>query len=328
MRNSEPTNPATSDWNPHSEFRNPHSEEWDVVRVSAWSAMTMLVVALGLARPAAAQPPRVLQLGVLSGMFRDIPPPLVQAAAAPFGEVLKKQTGLDGAINLIADYEQQATQLQAKKLDIGVFHGYEWAWVKDRYPDLIPLAVSVPTRKFQAALVVSAGSKAQVPADLKGKVAVPLGSKAHCYLYVERLAATLPAGTCVPTHMPENGAEEVLDLVIDGKEQAAVVDVASLVALQNNRPGRANKLRVLTESDPFPYTTVVYRKDAISPEMAGKIKSGLLNTKNESSGRAFLFLWKLKGFEDVPAGHDAELRAVAAKYPAPRPAMTMMAMPE
>jgi ABC-type phosphate/phosphonate transport system substrate-binding protein len=295
-----------------------------------WTAMTMLVVAVGLAGPAAARPPepKVLRLGVLSGMFRDIPAPLIQAAATPFSEVLKRQTGLDGVIDVIDDHEDQAARLQANKLHVAVFHGFEWAWVKDRYPDLVPLAVSVPARKFQAALVVKADSKAQVPADLKGKVAVPLGTKAHCYLFVERLAEGLPAGTCVATHAPQHGAEEVLDLVIDGKEQAAVVDLSSLAALQNNRPGRAAQLRVLSQSDPFPYTTVVYRKDAISPEMAARIKSGLLNTKNEASGKAFLFLWKLKGFEEVPAAHDAELRAVAAKYPAPRAGMMMMANPE
>jgi len=291
--------------------------------------MTMLVVAIGLTAPAAAQPPKVLHLGVLSGMFRDIPPPLIHAAAVPFRDLLKRQTGLDGEVEVVADHEEQAARLQAKKLHIGVFHGFEWAWVKDRHPDLIPLAVSVPARKFQAALVVKADSKARVPADLKGNVAVPLGTKAHCYLFVERLAETLPAGTCVATHMPKNGPEEVIDLILDGKEQAAVMDVASLAAFQNSQPGRAAQLRVLTQSDPFPYTTVVYRKDAISAEMAGKIKAGLLNTKNEASGKAFLFLWRLKGFEELPAGHDAELRAVTAKYPPPpRPAMGMMANPE
>ncbi len=292
--------------------------------------MTMLVVAVGLVAPAAAQPPpKVLRLGVLSGMFRDIPPPLVQAAAAPFSDVLKRQTGLNGVVQVVPEHEEQASLLQANKLEIAVFHGFEWAWVKDRYPNLVPLAVSVPTRKFQAALVVNAESKARVPADLKGNVAVPLGTKAHCYLFVERLAETLPAGTCVAAHKPKHGAEEVLDLVVDGQEQAAVLDMASLNAYQSNQPGRAAKLRVLTQSDPFPYTTVVYRKDAITPELAGKIKTGLLNTKNEPSGRAFLFLWKLKGFEELPATHDAELREVAVKYPAPRAGtMMMMANPE
>ena len=289
--------------------------------------MTMLVVAVGLAAPAAAQPPKVLRLGVLSGMFRDIPPPLVQAAAKPFSEILKKQTGLDGVIDVVDDYEDQAARLDANKLHVAVFHGFEWAWVKDRYPNLVPLAVSVPSRKFQAAVIVKGDSKVQVPADLKGNVAVPLGTKAHCYLFIDRLAATLPAGTCVATHMPKNGPEEVLDLIVDGKERAAVMDMASLIAYQNNQPGRAAQVRVLTQSDPFPYTTVVYRKGVISPEMAGKVKSGLLNTKYEPSGKAFLFLWRLKGFEDLPDSHDGELRAVAAKYPAPRDAM-MMANPE
>lgn len=292
--------------------------------------MTMLVVAVGLAGPVAARPAKTIRLGVLNGMFRDVPPPLVHAAATPFRELLKRQTGLEGELDVLEKHDDLAARLQENKIQVGVFHGFEWAWVKDRHPDLVPLAVSVPARRFQAALVVRADSKAQSPADLKGNVAVPLGTRAHCYLFLERLAETLPAGTCVATHMPKNGPDEVLDLVIDGKEQAAVLDFANLAAFQNDRPGRGAQLRVLAQSDVFPYTTVVYRKDSISPEMAGKIKSGLLNTKYEASGKAFLFLWKLKGFEEVPAGHDAELRAVAVKYPAPRavPVMGMMANPE
>ncbi|MFO0801173.1 MAG: PhnD/SsuA/transferrin family substrate-binding protein [Gemmataceae bacterium] len=291
------------------------------------TALTMLVVAVGLATPATAQPPGGIRLGVVEGMFRDVPPPLVHAAATPFRDLLKRQTGLVGELDVFADCDQLASRLQEKKTHVGVFHGFEWAWVKDRHPDLIPLAVSVPARRFQAALVVHADSKAQVPANLKGAVALPLGSKAHCYLFAERLAETLPAGTVVPTHTPKQGPDDVLDLVIDGKAQAAVIDVATLDAFRNDRPGRGAQLRVLAQSDPFPYSTVVYRKDTLTPEMVTRIKSGLLNTKNEPTGRAFLFMWKLRGFEEVPAAHDAELRAVAAKYPAPRAAMGMTMNP-
>lgn len=297
------------------------------MRASGWAAMTMLVVAVGVGTPAGAQQPKVIRLGVLGGMFRDVSPPVIQAAATPFRDLFKKQTGLGSVVVVIDDHDTLARKLQAKELELGVFHGFEWAWVREKHPDLIPLAVTVPPRRPQACLVVNADSKAQTPADLKGKcVAVPLATKAHCYLFLERMAEALPAGCCLTDRRPESGPNEVLDAVVEGKTTAALMDTAALAAYQNNLPGKGAKLRVLAESDPFPPTVVVYRKDALAEADAVKIRSGLLRTKDESSGRAFLFLWKLKGFEDVPAGYDAELRTVVKAYPAPRPAM--MAMPE
>lgn len=282
--------------------------------------MTMLVVAVGLSRPAAARPPAAIRLGVLSGMFRDVPPPLVQAAATPFRDLFKKQTGIDGEVEVVENHEALAAQLQAGKLHVGVFHGFEWAWVRDKHPDLIPLAVTVPPRRPQACLVVKTASKAVTPADLKGgSVAVPIATKAHCHLFLERLSGTLPAGSCGTIPMPESGPDDVMEAVIEGKAPAALLDAGALAAYQNNRPGRGALLRVLSQSEPFPPTVVVYRKDAISADVAEKIKAGLVGTKSNAQGRAFLLLWKLKGFEEVPAGYDAELRAVARLYPAPRP---------
>jgi ABC-type phosphate/phosphonate transport system substrate-binding protein len=297
------------------------------MRATGWAAMTVLVVAVGVGTPVGARPAGAIRLGVLGGMFRDVPPPVIQAAAEPFRDLFKRQTGLGSEVEVIDDHAALARKLQAKELHLGVFHGFEWAWVRDQHPDLIPLAVTVPPRRPQACLVVNADSKALTPSDLKGKcVTVPLATKAHCYLFLERLAETLPAGCCLADRLPESGPNEVLDAVVDGKATAALMDSAALAAYQNNLPGRGAKLRVLAESDPFPPTVVVYRKDALAEADAAKIRSGLLRTKDEASGRAFLFLWKLKGFEDVPAGYDAELRTVAKAYPAPRPAMT--AMPE
>jgi ABC-type phosphate/phosphonate transport system substrate-binding protein len=301
-----------------------------VVRVYAWSALTLLVVAVGLSRPVAARPPEEpIRLGVLSGMFRDVPPPLVTAAATPFRELFKKQTGRTGDVEVVNDYEELATRMRDKKLHFGVFHGFEWAWVKDRYPELVPLAVTIPPRRPQAALVVKADSKDFTPADLKGEcVAVPVATKAHCRLFLERLAETLPAGRCGTKEMPESGPDGVLDAVADGKVQAALLDVGSLKAYQSNQPGRGALIRTLAESEPFPPTVIVYRQDGVGDDIVGKVKAGLVRTKDEASGRAFLFLWKLKGFEEVPASYAGELQSVAKRYPAPGPGMGMMALPE
>jgi ABC-type phosphate/phosphonate transport system substrate-binding protein len=289
--------------------------------------MTLLVVAVGLARPVAARPAATLRLGVLGGMFRDVPPPLIHAAATPIRELFKKQTGLDGEVEVVEDHEALAARMQAGKLHVGVFHGFEWAWVRDRHPDLVPMAITIPPRRPQAVIVVNAKSAALAPGDLKGScVAVPLATKAHCHLFLERLADTIPVGCCAANRMPDVGPEEAMDLVVDGKTPAALLDAAALTAYQNNRPGRGAQLRILAQSDPFPPTIIVYRKDVLGADVAAKIKSGLVRTKDNSQGKAFLLLWKLKGFEEVPAGYETELRAVTARYPAPQPGM--MAMPE
>lgn len=282
--------------------------------------LTFVAVAVGLtSRAEAEDEPGTIKLGVLTGMFRDVPPALVQAAATPFQDLFKRQTGLEGEVEMVNDCEALASKMHEKKLQIGVFHGFEWAWVRHRYPDLLPLVVTVPAKKPQACIVVHTDSKATGPADLTGKcVAVPVGTKAHCDLFIERLVKDLPAGCCTPAKQADSGSDELLDGVAGGKVTAALVDVAALNAYQNNKPGAATQLRVLVKSEPFPATVVAYRKDGVDASTAAKIRSGLVKAHTTSQGKAFLFLWKLKGFEDVPPGFDADLQQVLKSYPPPR----------
>lgn len=287
-----------------------------------WIVSFSLVAAVGLVPPAGADaPPATIRLGVLSGMFRGVPPVLVQSAATPFRELFKKHTGLEGDVAVVDDYETLAARLDDKSLELGVFHGFEWAWVKDRHSDLCPLVVTVPARKIQACVVVRADAKAVTPADLRGaSVAVPVGTKAHVQLYYERLVETLPAGCCRPAKDADRGPDEAIEAVIEGTVPAALLDAAALSAYQSNKPGRAMLLKVLVESDPFPPTVVAYRKDGLAAKDAAKIRAGLVKATTNAQGKAFLFLWKLKGFDDVPAGFDADLRQLLKAYPPPRPA--------
>ncbi|MDB5309664.1 MAG: hypothetical protein JWO38_3866 [Gemmataceae bacterium] len=278
-----------------------------------------LVMAVGVTPRAGAEPPQTtIKLGVLSGMFRDVPPPVVQAAAAPFRDLFKKHTSLDGDIEVVDEYEVLAARLNEKKLQFGVFHGFEWAWVRGRYPDLQALVVTVPPKKPQACIVVHVESNATKPAHLKGAcVAVPSGTKIHSELYHTHLLGTLPAGCCRPVNKATWGPEEALDAVGNGDVAAALVDTAALSAYQNNKPGAATQVKVLCQSDPFPPAVIVYRKGGVDEVTVEKIRGGLLKVKDNPQGRAFLFLWKLKGFEDVPAGYDAELHQTLKAYPPP-----------
>lgn len=274
------------------------------------------------AAPAAqppAQPPAI-RLGVLSGMFRDVPPELIVAASSPFRDLFKRETGLNSEVEVIEDYETLAARMKQKQLHFGVFHGYELAWVRDRYPELQALAISIPNgRKVQACLVVNATSKAQTPGDLKGAcITIPIGTKAHCHLYLDWLKDGLPEGCCCPAGMRELGPEEALDGVALNKYTAALVDVGSLTAYQNNKPGAFTALKVLDRSEPFPSAAVVFRKDTLDATVLTKVRNGLVKANENPQGKAFMMLWRLKGFEDPSPEYEADLKRIVKAYPAPR----------
>jgi ABC-type phosphate/phosphonate transport system substrate-binding protein len=267
-------------------------------------------------------PPKVIKLGVLSGMFRDVPPSLVHAAATPFQDLFKKQTGVESEVEMLEHCDSLASQLKEKKLHFGVFHGFEWAWLKGRNPELQPLAVTVPPKKIQACLVIHSSSKVEKPAELQGTcVAVPLGAKAHTYLYLDRLQHTLPPGCCRLVPNDERGSDEVLDSVSEGKTTAALMDLATLAAYQDSKPGKGRRLKVLCQSDPFPPTVIVFRTGGVDLSTVEKIRSGLVKAKDNPHGRAFLFLWQLKGFEESNGVYEAELQTVLKAYPPPPPGM-------
>lgn len=267
-----------------------------------------------------AAPAETIKLGLHRGMFKDVSPAMIQAAAVPFKDLLKRQSGLDGQVELVDSYDALAAKLAAKEVQFGVFHGFEWAWVRARHPDLQALAVTIPPgRRLHACIVVHQDSPAKNPADLTADpVSIPAGSKAHAPLFLERLRATLPEGAAKPVWLTDAGTDALLDQVVLGKAVAAVVDGAALEAYQLNKPGAGRVLRVLAKSDPFPPAAVVYRRGGVDPGSVDKIRAGLVKAHTNAQGKAFLFLWNLKGFEEPTAAYEADLQQVLKSYPPPK----------
>lgn len=293
-----------------------------MLRACAVALVPLAVVGAGVVPrgEARAAPPATIKLGLHRAMFRDTSPAMIQVAAAPFRDLLKRQSGLDGQVELVEGYEALAAKLEAKEVQFGVFHGFEWAWVRGRHPDLQALAVTMPPgKRLHAAIVVHQDSPAKTRADLTADpVAVPAVSKAHCLLYLERLRTTLPEGAARQVDVPDAGTDELLDRVVVGKVAAAVVDGAALDAYRANKPGPAGVLRVLSKSDPFPPAAVVFKRGAVDAATVDKIRSGLVKASTNPHGKAFLFLWHLKGFEEPTANYEADLQQVLKAYPPPK----------
>src|SRR4051812_15818017 len=80
---------------------------------------------------ASAQTPRQsgpLKIGMAKTFFNDIPKAFVDFATEPFKKLMKETTGLDG--DLVPNYDpfEVARLLNEDKLQLGVFHGHEYAW--------------------------------------------------------------------------------------------------------------------------------------------------------------------------------------------------------
>src|SRR5262245_27712133 len=56
---------------------------------------------------------------------------------------IKDETGLNNELLRQKDWQALAEQLVGKKVQLGVFQGYEFAWVQEKYSRLKPLAVAV-----------------------------------------------------------------------------------------------------------------------------------------------------------------------------------------
>lgn len=304
-----------------------------MVRLCGLVVGLFAVIGLGAPGPAGAQnppgnppaQPQEVRIGFPEPMFRDVPANLIQIAAKPFQEMLQKIAGINGSMDVVPDYKVLANRLASGQIDIAVFHGFEYAWVKD-LPGIEPIAVTVPNcGKVQACLVVHANSKATHPKDLKGAcVVVPKGCKAHCQMFLDRTQESIPPGCCCPADLIGLTPAEALDAVVEGRAPAALVDISAILAYQSNTPGLSRQLKVLCQSELLPSAVVVYRKGALTDKQVKAIRDGLLTCTKSAEGKIFAMFWNLKGFGEVSAAYKEALEACLKAYPPPVPVQPLM----
>ena len=279
-----------------------------------WAVVPVALVLSSAARVEAGEPP--LKIGLPETMFNGVPPGIAQTVAKPFQSLFEKQSGFKCEITTPAkDHDDLAAQLCEGKIDVAVFHGFEYAWVK-QHKELVPLLVTVPITKHRACLVVNAESKVKGADELKGAcVAIPFNTKAHCRLYLERLKDDLPKGCCDAVKVDGQTVEEALDAVVSSKCTAALVDASAFAAYQKDKPGAGGRLKVLCESDVFPAGVIVYRKDAFNAQTAAKIREGVIKSVESTQGKLLTSLWRLKGFAEMSQDDKDEQNKCLKNYP-------------
>jgi len=268
--------------------------------------------------------PKKIKIGMVGTLFRDVPDSLIETMSKPFGILMATQTGMVGELSKTGDSTDLGQKLTDGAVQLGIFHGFEYAWAREKFPQLRPLVIAInqsPT--LHAYLVVKSNSTIAGFADLKEKTLdIPKGTRGHCRLYLE--ARCQECGQCSAENLLgkiicSGSAEEALDEIIDGTNgvAATIVDNTTLDSYKRRKPGRFGEIKVVAESEPFPAGVVVYKEGTIDEKTLTKFRDGLLNTHKSILGRQLLTLWKLTGFQAIPTEYDQMLSEIMKAYPPP-----------
>jgi ABC-type phosphate/phosphonate transport system substrate-binding protein len=285
------------------------------------AALILPLCGLALRPRAEAAEAAPVRIGMVASIFADVPPALVQIMSPTFGTMMKEFTGLDGTLTVGGDPFDVSKDLKDGKLQLAVFHGFEFAWAQERDPALKPLLVAVNKhRSLKAHLVVRNDCNAACISELKGEAfALPRKTREHCKLFLDKQCMNTTnseAKTCfnvLVSPYPEAG----LDAVASGKAKATVVDTLALDAYREIKPSVFAKLKVLKESEHFPTGVVAYREGSLPPELVNRFREGMIAANKTDRGRDMLSMWKITAFEPVPNDYQKMLSDILKAYPAP-----------
>jgi ABC-type phosphate/phosphonate transport system substrate-binding protein len=238
-----------------------------------------------------------------------------------YRQFIQAVTDFGSDIVALENHEVLAERLASGKLQLGFFMGYEFAWAQARHPQLKVLAVGVNQHSYRyPTLVVRRDGPASALADLRGKtLALPRSGQGYCRLFVaaqSRLAGQDPGGFLGHIDSFED-VETPLDEVVDGIQEAAVVDRLGLEAYKRRKPGRFARLKKLSESPPMPPALIAYYDGNLDPQTVTRLRDGLTNAHKLKKGELFLTLFRQTRF-DPPSGDFERVLADTRKtYPAP-----------
>src|SRR5439155_19922206 len=248
-------------------------------------------------------------------------PGMFDIQAKPFRLLVEAQTGLKSELLLVPTADELRRKMEAGTIQLGMFHGFELAWMRLKQPALRPLTIVAPEDPIRAFLVVHGSSPATGFADLRGKtLALPTGSRAHSRLYLERSSETLgrpPESFFTRIATPKTTEEALHDVADNGEVNAAVVDSSAMQRFTERNPGRAKRIKVVATSEVFPPSVVAYREGSHDADVLRRFRDGMSRAHTTVLGRQLLSLWLMTRFESVPADYPKALSEIAAAYPPP-----------
>jgi len=262
-----------------------------------------------------------VRIGVVGSAFRDTPEPMLNLVMRPLKSLLESQTGLTGNMVAGGDACRLAGQLAEDKVQLAIFHGFEFAWARQKYPELKPLLLAVnPPSCALACVVIRRDWHISSPVDLKGKrLVLATRTREHCRLYLERRCC--PCGIETKEFFSEIATtpdqEEALDGVLHGRADVTVVDGTALENYAERKPGCFAKLKTFMESEPFPWAVIACDPAHLDEATQKRFCEGMIKATETRKGKQLLTICRIAGFKPVPKDYCQDLRHIIKAYPPP-----------
>ncbi len=278
------------------------------------------------AKPAPAKPAKSvdLKIGVVSSMFRDIPPKGIDIVLKNFTDLVQLQTGYSVQITIAGDALELAEAMKKGTYQMAVFNGFEYAWAREKAPELQPLMIAVNRqRELQAHLLVRNDPAVCKIKDLQGKVlAQPWRCKEFARLFLERRC--LESKRMMPAELFKSieetpSSEEAIDKVVEGEADAAILDGVSVNAYATSKPKEFAKLKDLCVSEQFPASVLAYCKDGLPKAQLANFQKGMLDANQSKEGRGLMKWCGMTSFETIPDNYEELLCNILKAYPAECP---------
>lgn len=258
----------------------------------------------------------VLKVGMMQNIFGNLDEKKALAQVQILAAEVEKRTGSKAEFTVMPDLATMEKELKAGNIQLAILHGIEYAWLRPELPETKPLLIAVADQpSLQTVVVTSADEKINVIEQLKGQPFVLADvTPYHVRFYLKRTIKTEPDQFFKV--QDTKGADDALEAVIAGKAKATAVSETVWNLFQENKPGRARKLRVVNTSPKLPAPVLILRPAGkVDQKQVDRFEKAMLQVHDTDGGRQTLTLWRLKNFQKVPEDYAQQLEAFAKQYP-------------
>jgi ABC-type phosphate/phosphonate transport system substrate-binding protein len=275
-----------------------------------------IIIAITLGQFSSAAEKEVLHVGMSWSLFPDVPPTHLKLVNQPVKDTLQYHTGYTTEVTNRSSALKVAKDIDDGKVQLGVFLGHEYAWAKQQYPDLEPLVLAVQSPgEVQAVFLVRENAKAKSLSEFKdARFARAHLLRDYANLYLEKSQAEVLKGSFTKVEKTTN-AHTAIHKVIDGEADITLVECAAWNYFQKLYPGRAQNVKVLQQSEVFPPTVIVYKKNGLTEVARTRIREGLLASEKTTRGQTMARMIEIERFEVVPNDFEQRLELVNQAYP-------------
>jgi ABC-type phosphate/phosphonate transport system substrate-binding protein len=299
-------------------------------RLAPWCLAAACLLAALL--PASAQEkdePAILKVRLYGSILPGYSRSDAKAFSEPMLKLIGRNLGIAPELEIADGTTPDDLFAFGKKLDSGEYHlgavwGIEYAWLREKYPNLKANSIFVSGSKenvTRTLVLVNKDSRFKTVADLKGKrLAVskdmPLMDRVSLQAII-RDAKLDPKGFFV-RDKPLGNVRLAAAAVRNGKADCVAMTSSTYFRLKELQPGLAGDLIELKAGPAFPAIAIVG-----SPEVFQRARKNLwadlqtqfLTVHNTPEGKDCLSFWRFQGFASPDSDYQREVGEAGRRFP-------------